>query len=56
VADPAGRHHSDSNQRKEDNPVPQIELNLAPTGYDMQEMARDDIVTGWHNDIGGARA
>ncbi len=36
---PAGQHHSDSYQRKEDNPVPHIELNLVPTGEDMQEMA-----------------
>ena len=39
VLTPAGQHHSDSNQRKEDNLVPHIELNLAPTGEDMQEMA-----------------
>ena len=29
----------DSNQRKEDNPVPQLELNLAPTAEDMPDMA-----------------
>jgi hypothetical protein len=35
----AGQRHGDGNRRKEDNPVPHIELNLAPTGDDMQEMA-----------------
>lgn len=36
---PACQHHSDSNQRKENNPVPHIELNLAPADEDMPEMA-----------------
>ena len=29
----------DSNQRKETNPVPHLELNLAPTAEDMPDMA-----------------
>jgi hypothetical protein len=29
----------DSDQRKENNPVPHLELNLAPTAQDMPEMA-----------------
>jgi hypothetical protein len=34
-----GPHLSDSNQRKEDNPVAHLELNLAATAGDMPEIA-----------------
>ena len=37
---PVCQHHSDSNQRKENNPVLHIELNLASADEDMPEMAR----------------
>ena len=32
-------HASSSDQRKENNPVPQLEMNLAPTADDMPDMA-----------------
>jgi hypothetical protein len=35
----AAAREIDSDQRKENNPVPHLELNLAPTAEDMPEMA-----------------
>jgi hypothetical protein len=36
-------HDRQTSERKEDNPMPQLELNLAPTAQDMPQMALDLI-------------